>query len=62
MYIKKQNNNIDNYDFIINEAGKSIFKNIYKNCQNEIKDLVITKLLNKIKELNPKNLILRKRK
>ena len=51
MYIKNQNNN---YDFIINEAGKSIFKNIYKNCQNEIKDLVITKLLNKIKELNTK--------
>ena len=51
MYIKNQNNN---YDFIINEAGKSIFKNIYKNCQNEIKDLVITKLLNKIKELNSK--------
>ena len=50
MYIKKQNN----YDFIINEAGKSIFQNIYKKCQNEIKDLVITKLLNKIKELNSK--------
>ena len=56
MYIKAQNN----YDFIINEAGKSIFQNIYKNCQNEIKDLLITKLLNKVKELNSKIELLEK--
>ena len=48
MFIKREND----YDHIINEAGNTIFENIYKNCQNEIKDLVITKLLNKIKQQN----------
>ncbi len=56
MYINKQNNNDD----IINEAGNTIFENIYKNCQNEIKDSIITNLLNKIKILNEKIVILEK--
>ena len=48
MFINKQNN----YEHIINEAGNTIFENIYKNCQNEIKDLIITKLLSKIQQQN----------
>jgi len=42
---------IQNNDDIINEAGDTIFENIYKNCQNEIKDKIITKLLDKIQKL-----------
>lgn len=44
----------ENNDDIVKEAGNTIFKNIYKNCQNEIKDKIITKLLNKIQELMKK--------
>ena len=32
------NNYSDNYEQLINEAGNAIFENIYKDCQNEIKD------------------------
>ena len=51
---------INNYDNIINEAGNTIFTNIYKNCQTEIKDLIITKLLIKIQQINLKNELLEK--
>ena len=50
MLINKQKIN----DNLINEAGNTIFKNIYIDCQNEIKDFIITNLLNKIKTLNSK--------
>ena len=56
MYIKRKNND----DHLINEAGNTIFENIYKDCQNEIKDIIITKLLNKIQEINKRNDILEK--
>lgn len=37
---------------LIDGAGNTVFENIYKNCQNEIKDKIITKLLSKIEEQN----------
>ena len=40
--------NDDNIISKINEAGETIFKNIYKSMQSEIKDEIITKLLRKI--------------
>lgn len=48
------NNYSENYEGLINEAGNTIFENIYKNCQNEIKDQIITKLLSKIEQQNKK--------
>jgi hypothetical protein len=49
-------NNYDdeNSEQLIQEAGETIFENIYKNCQNKIKDEIITKLLSKIKQQNKK--------
>ena len=51
-------NNYDNYDEnseqLIQQAGETIFENIYKNCEHEIKDEIITKLLLKIKQQNKK--------
>ena len=40
--------NDENLSSKIKEAGESIFKNIYKSVQSEIKDQIITKLLHKI--------------
>ena len=48
------NNYEENNKQLINEAGNTIFENIYKNCQNELKDEIITKLLTKIQEQNQK--------
>ncbi len=42
----------DNYEELINEAGNTIFENIYKNCKTEIKNQIITNLLLKIQEKN----------
>ena len=49
-------NNYDdeNSEQLIQEAGETIFEKIYKNCENEIKDEIITKLLSKIKQQNKK--------
>ena len=51
---------IQNNDDMIKEAGNTIFENIYKNCQNEIKDKIITKLLDKIQQLIKKIEIIEK--
>ena len=51
---------IQNNDDLIKEAGNTIFENIYKNCQNEIKDKIITKLLDKIQQLIKKIEIIEK--
>ena len=45
---KKKPNKIDNIQKIIDSAGTTQFKNIYKNLQSEIKDKIITKLLSKL--------------
>ena len=45
---KKKPNKIDNIQKIIDSAGTTQFKNIYKNLQTEIKDKIITKLLSKL--------------
>ena len=44
----------ENSEHLIQQAGETIFENIYKNYENEIKDEIITKLLSKIKQLNKK--------
>ena len=44
----------ENSEQLIQEAGETIFEKIYKNCENEIKDAIITKLLSKIKQQNKK--------
>jgi hypothetical protein len=42
-------NNYDESDEkLIDQAGETIFENIFQNCQHEIKDRIITKLLSKI--------------
>ena len=48
------NNNEEKNEQLINEAGETIFENIYTNCQNEIKDQIISKLLTKIEQQNKK--------
>ena len=48
------NNNEEKNEQLINEAGETIFENIYTNCQNEIKDQIISKLLSKIEQQNKK--------
>ena len=45
---KKKTNKIDNIQKIIDSAGTTQFKNIYKNLQTKIKDKIITKLLSKL--------------
>lgn len=52
--------NDENDEQLIDKAGETIFKNIYKNCQNEIKDKIITKLLLKIEQQNKKINLLEK--
>ena len=51
-------NNYDDYDEsdeqLINQAGETVFENIFQNCQNETKDRIITKLLAKIVQQNMK--------
>ena len=49
---KKKPNKIDNMQKLIDSAGETQFKNIYKNLQVEIKDQIITKLLSKLNILN----------
>ena len=43
---------VDNIQKLIDSAGETQFKNIYKNLQVEIKDKIITKLLSKLNILN----------
>ena len=50
--IKKKPNRIDNIQKLIDSAGETQFKNIYKNLQTELKDKIITKLLSKLNILN----------
>ena len=50
----------ENNEQLINDAGDTIFENIYQNCQNEIKDQIITKLLSKIQAQNEKINLLEK--
>jgi len=50
----------ENNELLINEAGDTVFENIYQNCQNEIKDQIITKLLSKILSQNEKINLLEK--
>ena len=45
---KKKPNMIDNIQKLVDSAGETQFKNIYKNLQTEIKDKIITKLLQKL--------------
>lgn len=52
---KKKPNLIDNFQKIIDSAGETQFKNIYRNLQTEIKDKIITQLLSKLE--NQKKLI-----
>ena len=48
-------NNYDESDEeLINQAGETVFENIYQNCENGIKDRIITKLLSKIAQQNLK--------
>lgn len=49
---KKKPNKIDNIQKLIDSAGETQFKNVYKNLQVEIKDQIITKLLSKLNILN----------
>lgn len=49
---KKKPNKIDNMQKLIDSAGETQFKNIYKNLQVELKDQIITKLLSKLNLLN----------
>ena len=53
-------NYTENHELLINEAGDTVFENIYQNCQNEIKDQIITKLLSKILSQNEKINLLEK--
>ena len=46
------NNYENNNEQLINEAGETVFENIYTNCQNETKDQIISKLLSKIEKQN----------
>ena len=39
---------------LINEAGDTVFENIFKDCHNETKDRIITKLLSKLEQQNMK--------
>ena len=41
-------NNQENAEKLADQAGETVFTNIYKNVKNEIKDAIITKLLYKI--------------
>ena len=52
--------NDDNIVAKINAAGETIFQNIYKSMQNEIKDEIITKLLHKIEVITKELELLRK--
>ena len=45
---KKKPTKIENIQKLIDSAGETQFKNIYKNLQVEIKDKIITKLLSKL--------------
>ena len=47
---KKKPNLIDNFQKIIDSAGETQFKNIYKNLQSELKDKIITQLLSKLEK------------
>lgn len=47
---KKKPNLIDNFQRIIDSAGETQFKNIYKNLQVELKDKIITQLLSKLEK------------
>ena len=49
---KKKPNIIDNIQKLLDTAGETQFKNIYKNLQVEIKDKIITKLLSKLEIQN----------
>ena len=49
---KKKPKKIDNITKMIDTAGETQFKNIYKNLQAEIKDKIITKLLLKLEKQN----------
>ena len=48
---KKKPTKIDNIQKLIDSAGETQFKNIYKNLQVEIKDRIITQLLSKLDKL-----------
>lgn len=48
------NNYDENSEELIQQAGETIFENIYINCKNEVKDEIITKLLSKIERQNIK--------
>ena len=54
------NNYLDSDEKLINEAGETIFENIYKDCKNELKDQIISKLLSKIESQNLKINLLEK--
>ena len=45
---KKKPHIVDNIQKLVDSAGETQFKNIYKNLQTEIKDKIITKLLKKV--------------
>ena len=49
---KKKPNKLENIQKVIDSAGETQFKNIYKNLQTEIKDKIITNLLSKLDKQN----------